>query len=69
MFAVGAHVDGLAVRLNDVLANGQPQTRATGVARTRLVHAIESLEHPRQVFFPNANACVGTSTKMLSSAS
>ncbi len=50
--AVGTFARGLdtaAVSLGDVLRDGQAQTAATVGARARLVRAVETLEHVRQI--------------------
>ena len=43
------HRDAAAVRLGDVLDDGQTQARAAQIAAAGLVDAVEPLEEPRQV--------------------
>ena len=47
----GAHL--ASVELDQVLHNRQPQTGAARIARPRLVHAIEALEHAGQILVRN----------------
>ena len=45
--------------LQDLAGDGKPQTRAAGLARARLVHAVEPLKQPRQILLGDADAVVG----------
>src|SRR4051812_23894901 len=50
--------DGAAVQLDEMFDDGEAEPRAAGVARTRLVDAIEPLEHARQIVFRDAGPFV-----------
>src|SRR5581483_6931736 len=52
------HIDLGAVRSADRLDDGQTEPRPTLRARTRVIHAEESLEHVRQRLSWNADAVV-----------
>ncbi len=52
------HRDGAAVRLDDVLHNGQAQAAAPFVARPALAHALEAFEQARQMLCRDADAVV-----------
>src|SRR5262249_61067567 len=47
-----------AMPLGDVLHDREPQPRATALAATGLIDAIETLEDPLEVVMRNANALV-----------
>ena len=48
-----------AVQLDQVLDDRQAEAGAAGIARARLVDAVEALEHARQILVGNARALVG----------
>ena len=55
-FALNTH--GSSMRNDNMLHDGKPQTGSTGLSRTCLVHALEALEEPRQMFRRDAGAGV-----------
>src|SRR5438034_7959037 len=51
--------DATAVQLDDMFHNRQPKAGSTELAATGFVGAIEALENPRQIIFPDPNPIVG----------
>src|SRR5258706_8066603 len=51
-------LDAAAVRLDDLLGDGQPQAGALGLAREQVVAAVEALEDPLAVLGADAGAVV-----------
>src|SRR5262249_58083089 len=51
--------DAAAVELDELLADRQPETRASGAAGDRVIELLERLEEPRQVVLANSDAGVG----------
>lgn len=47
------------VNLCDMLDDGQPQARATGLPGVTLIHPVEALEHMWLMLNRNANAGIG----------
>src|SRR6185369_10150565 len=51
--------DAAAVELDELLADRQPEARAPGAARDRIVELLERLEQSRQIVLANTDAGVG----------
>lgn len=56
---IAFHPDLSAVGFDDVLHDGEAESRAAQFARAGFVHSVESLKHSRSVRFRNPDAGVG----------
>ena len=54
-----AHIDGLFVRLDDVLDDGEAESRAALFAGAAFVNPVKSVEKVLKVFFGDADAAIG----------
>lgn len=52
-------INAASVRLNNPLANGQPQSAAVLLAAAGFVHTVKSVKHKRDIFLRDADAVVG----------